>query len=570
MTSPHVFVAMADILNLRCDAWLLPTDSSLRIEEHWMPADSRLRELAHESASRDFRQGTTLAEAIRPWDKSKPLPVLTAVPIDGRWVSTAVAQRIEAFVARSVEEVPLPAHRPYRLLALPFFGTDGGGAGQHLGAALRAILTASNELSNRYQVDIVLVLRDRAAYSLAQKLRRDENGANSWSGLDAKLQEKAKELGLEARSGHVVPFLGAGVSVSAGAPTWKDLLQKLKDGVELDEQGDKAFEGLPVLDQAGILSQLYCEQNGSPEAFGMAVCEAVKLEKYGLAPALLATLPSSGAITLNYDQLFEMACRDAQRPRTVLPEDVPAVGNNWLLKLHGSVSRPESIVLTRDDYLGYNTNRDALSALVKAHLLTHHLLFVGFGLADDHFHEIVHDVRRALPAKSTNDRGMGTVLSLFHEPMQNLVWKGKLDIISMTATEFPSGDEGAKRTAAAIAGRELEVFLDMMAAYATESHSYLLSPLYYRGMTEAEADLRGQLLALASSERSADTAEVWGVIDEAMRRLGWTPDSGRAHPDHPIHDSILSGQEETQTSALRLLHGRPTNPQPRGPSPRSV
>ncbi|QOT17931.1 SIR2 family protein [Paenarthrobacter sp. YJN-5] len=371
-------------------------------------------------------------------------------------------------------------------------------------------------------MDIVLVLRDRAAFSLAQKLRRDEGETSAWSGLDVKLQEKAQWLGRQARAGHVVPFLGAGVSVSAGAPSWKDLLQKLKEGVELDAQDDAGFSGLPLVDQAGILSQLYSEQHSTSEAFGKAICDAVSLEKYGLAPALLATLPSNGAITLNYDQLFEMACRDAQRPRTVLPEDVPAVGNNWLLKLHGSVSQPESIVLTRDDYLGYNSNRDALSALVKAHLLTHHLLFVGFGLADDHFHEIVHDVRRALPAQSTSERGMGTVLSLFHEPMQNLVWKGKLDIIPMSEEEFPSNEDDSRR-AAAKAGRELEVFLDMMAAYATENHSYLLSPLYYQGMTEAEANLRRQLLTMASSERLEGTAEVWGVIDDMLRRLGWAP-----------------------------------------------
>ncbi|MFW0772756.1 SIR2 family NAD-dependent protein deacylase [Paenarthrobacter nitroguajacolicus] len=63
----------------------------------------------------------------------------------------------------------------------------------------------------------------------------------------------------------------------------------------------------------------------------------------------------------------------------------PSVGGEWLLKLHGSVSKPDTIVLTRDDYLGFNSSRAALSALVKAHLLTHHLLFVGFGVADDHF-----------------------------------------------------------------------------------------------------------------------------------------------------------------------------------------
>jgi hypothetical protein len=218
MTQPHVFVAMADILNLRCDAWLLPTDSSVRIEEHWLKAHPELRGLAAASASAGFREGVALAETIRPWDPSEPLPILTAVPDDGSWGPTAVVERLEAFVRCAVAAVPDPVDRPYRLLALPFFGTAGGGAGNHLGAALRAILDTCSQLAAKYRVDFVLVLRDRAAFSLAQKLRREVSSDSSWPSLGDRLHGKAKSLGREARSGHLVPFLGAGVSVSAGAP----------------------------------------------------------------------------------------------------------------------------------------------------------------------------------------------------------------------------------------------------------------------------------------------------------------------------------------------------------------
>ena len=520
MTQPHVFVAMADILNLRCDAWLLPTDSSVRIEQHWLNAHPELRELAAASASAEFREGAALAEPIRPWDPNAPLPILTAVPDDGGWGPTAVVERLEAFVTAAVAALADPDDRPYRLLALPFFGTAGGGAGNHLGAALRAILDACRNLAATYRVDLVLVLRDRAAFSLAQKLRRDVSSDSSWPSLGDRLHGKAMSLGQEARSGHLVPFLGAGVSVSAGAPSWSQLLDKLRSGVHLKATEEAAFKGLGVLDQAGVLEQLYADQHDSRKAFGEAVAGAVDLPRYGLAPALLATLPSAGAITLNYDRLFETACSDAQRPRTVMPENIPAVGNDWLLKLHGSVSQPDSIVLTRDDYLGYNSNRDALSALVKAHLLTHHLLFVGFGLADDHFHEIVHDVRRALPNDASNNHQMGTVLSLFHEPLQKLVWAGKLDILHMSAA--PAADAGSAAVQAAVvtAGRELEIFLDMMAAYATDNHSYLLAPAYNQGLDDDELDLRQRLLALAGRKRSAGTAEVWGVLDKALRELG--------------------------------------------------
>lgn len=522
MTQPHVFVAMADILNLRCDAWLLPTDSRVKIEQHWLQGHPDLQAIAAASASAEFRAGGVLAEPIRPWDPADPLPIMTAVPDNGNWSPSAVAVRLDEFVSSAVTALPEPHGRPYALLALPFFGTLGGGAGSHLGAALRAILEACTDLSTRYRVDMVLVLKDRAAFSLAQKLRREAADGLPWSSLTNHLQEKARTLGRTAGEGHLVPFLGAGVSVSAGAPSWSQLLAKLRTGIRLEEAEADAFQGLNLLDQAGVLEQLYIDQHGSRQAFGQAVAVAVDVPKYGLAPALLATLPSAGAITLNYDRLFETACNDAQRPRTVIPENIPAVGNNWLLKLHGSVSQPDSIVLTRDDYLGYNSNRDALSALVKAHLLTHHLLFVGFGLADDHFHEIVHDVRRALPREATKSHQMGTVLSLIHEPLQKLVWEGKLDILPMSAALPQDATPDDVRTAIVTAGRELEIFLDMMAAYATDNHSYLLAPAYNQGLTEDELDLRQRLLMLASHQRSTGTAEVWAVIDKALGELGFT------------------------------------------------
>src|SRR6476469_2013580 len=98
MTRPHVFVAMADMLNLKCDAWLLPTDSTVRIEQHWLRAHPDLRGIAAASASKDFRAGTVLAEPLAPWEPANPLPVLTAVPLDGTWYSSGVARRLEAFV----------------------------------------------------------------------------------------------------------------------------------------------------------------------------------------------------------------------------------------------------------------------------------------------------------------------------------------------------------------------------------------------------------------------------------------------------------------------------------------
>ena len=72
-----------------------------------------------------------------------------------------------------------------------------------------------------------------------------------------------------------------------------------------------------------------------------------------------------------------------------------------MLKLHGTVSRPREIVLTKRDYIRYNDRFAALAGIVQSTLLTRHLLSIGFSLADDNFHKIFDSVRKA--KSSEND-----------------------------------------------------------------------------------------------------------------------------------------------------------------------
>ena len=56
--------------------------------------------------------------------------------------------------------------------------------------------------------------------------------------------------------------------------------------------------------------------------------------------------------------------------------------------VHGCISKPESIVLTRQDYLRYSDTNAALAGIVQSMLITSRMLFVGFSLADDNFYRI--------------------------------------------------------------------------------------------------------------------------------------------------------------------------------------
>lgn len=91
-------------------------------------------------------------------------------------------------------------------------------------------------------------------------------------------------------------------------------------------------------------------------------------------------------ITLNDDELLEIASDDTGYECAVIPGDENSAASRWVLKMHGKVSDASTIVLTRSDDLGFDANRNVFAALVKASLVTKRLVFIGFGLGDDHFH----------------------------------------------------------------------------------------------------------------------------------------------------------------------------------------
>jgi hypothetical protein len=518
MTNSHVFVTMGSLTNIACDAWLLPTDKNLTVEQHWSVAVPQLSSATRTFRNTKFSSGSVLAAAAENWPHELPLPVFTAVPLHGIASAADLLPALRDFMVAAADQShqrradhagkDARQSRPNPLLAVPLFGTGAGGARLVRGEVMELLLEESRMRAAELGVDVVLVLQNKKDFALAQQLRK-RSSKDWWGNLDQALQDRASELAARAQAGQLVPFMGSGISVSAGAPTWHELIGRLAARTDLTGDEITKLRSRNILDQAGILRAVFDDgRSRDGLTLNVAIAEEVKLDRYGLAPALLASLPCSQAITLNYDSLFETAAKDAGTPRTIIPHDTSAVSDSWLLKLHGSVSHPDSIVLTRDDYLGYNTNRSALSALVKATLITHHLLFVGFGLADDHFHEIVHDVRRALPEGSREDPTLATALTLFNDVLDERVWKDKLTLIPMS-----NGLDGRK------AARTLEIFLDMLLAFATDSHSYLLADGYLEALTLEEASVRSKLQGLRASLTaeeisSSGGARVLGMLGE--------------------------------------------------------
>lgn len=504
LSQPHVFVVHGDLLQLACDAIMIPTDARLSVRKHWHPAVPEHASLSSMSELSAFRNGHELAHALPPrlsvdGDEHAPLRVLTAVPLHGYRSVDELRPRIRAFVAEAARAIAgrresvigTGQARAVPLVAMPLFSSKGGGGGMRRTTIIDTVLDEARSAARAAGVDVALVVREEPDAALAQQRRRAA-AAESWAAVEPRLVTVAQRLAQHALADRMVPFMGAGVSMSAGAPSWRQLLRQLADRLALDEETRAALLNgkLTELDQATYLERRFADAEID---FRAEVATLVERPRYGLAPALLAATADEQAITLNYDTLFERAGVAARRPRRVLAggsrgdleSSATTATDRWLLKLHGSAEQPKTIVLTRDDYLGFAADRSALSAIVKANLLTRHLLFVGFGLADDHFHEILHDVKRAVGRTET----AATALTLFHDPLSVDLWSGSLTIVPMLAE--PASEDALPR-----ASRTLELFLDVLAAYSSDSESYLLMDEYADGLSPREQHVQRLLREL--------------------------------------------------------------------------
>jgi hypothetical protein len=508
--SGHVFVVGADLTRLSCDDVLVPTDRSLRVTASWAPL---LPPDAVESRDAD---GACLAGAWSGGERVREVPgcgerrawLVDTVDGEGdgdRSLAWLLEGAREALAAVAGREVPSPAHgRARRLVGLPALGTGWGGAAGQRGALLHQLLPVLREAADEHGYDIALVLRRPSDLAAAQRVRRADGGG--WALPDA-LRSLAEELGKRARDGELAVFLGAGVSAAAGLPTWERLLEELAGRAGLDDGLRAGLAAIPPQDAAALLAR----------ALGRDQLAAYVQERFGpgpysLAHALIAGLPVREFVTTNYDPLVELAAADIGRPLRVLPFQDTAPGAPWLLKLHGDAAHPDSIVLTREQYLEFGDHRSALAGVLQSLLLTRHVLFVGTSMLDDDLIRIAHQVRSVLHVPDTSARRRsGTVLALREDPVRARLWEQDVETVAM------AGADERTDVSPAEAARRLEVLLDLLGCLSSRPTGYLLDPAY-RGLLDEEETALSDALADVAAALGGGAGLSW-VGHEVLRLL---------------------------------------------------
>ena len=103
-----------------------------------------------------------------------------------------------------------------------------------------------------------------------------------------------------------------------------------------------------------------------------------------LSSAILDINPAH-IITTNYDQLIESSKNIFCEQYQVIVHDkdlLNADKGKYIIKMHGDLSEPSSVVLKEQDYLDYSQKHVLIELFIKSLLTDHIVLFLGYSLND--------------------------------------------------------------------------------------------------------------------------------------------------------------------------------------------
>lgn len=257
-----------------------------------------------------------------------------------------------------------------------------------------------------------------------------------------------KDLYNEIKTGNCVIFAGAGISTEGGMygkPTFYEEI--------MSEFEEKEIE-IPF----PALMQKYCDEfdNGGKNSLIRKIIQ--RLEDFSRNDEIyrsssrfhrdIAKIPSVKTIvTTNWDNFFE------RELNILVPmidnKDIPFWDDNkkQILKIHGSVTRPETIVATSNDYEETIEvkSKELIFTKLKDLMATKTFIFVGYSLRDDNIRLIYDSILKKLGlfarrAYIVNPTKNEEVIKIWEERNMKIISEGSISFMEELKEKLTEDD----------------------------------------------------------------------------------------------------------------------------------
>ena len=212
-------------------------------------------------------------------------------------------------------------------------------------------------------------------------------------GNEARLNLLAKAVSYE----RVVPFVGAGLSMSSGLPSWTSFLWLLQSESHVSADSLDTLLSNGEYEKA---AQLLYEDLGS-NLFNKHLQECFDKQNdiEGAINFLPFLFPKQNIITTNFDKILEKIFLTNQGFDQILMGDkleeafrLMAQGGRFLCKIHGTCDALTNRVLIEKEYIQLYEQTGLLRRFLERLITNNTLLFLGCSLTSDRTIKIIEDI----------------------------------------------------------------------------------------------------------------------------------------------------------------------------------
>ncbi|MFT9008770.1 MAG: SIR2 family protein [Bifidobacterium sp.] len=206
--------------------------------------------------------------------------------------------------------------------------------------------------------------------------------------MDSLDQTAVKYIDDAIRGDSLIIFVGAGISMASGFPSWKELIDQFKKDIHLsDAESDNLKIAQYYYDAVGQ-QKYYQTILDIFQRHGNARPNEIHREIFRIKPRHI--------ITTNYDSLLEQCMDLGPFKYEVINKDsdIPYTkSDHYIIKMHGDLNQ-KNIVLKEDDYLDYENRFYMVANLVKSIIMNNTILFIGYSLRDSTFNSIFRLIQK--------------------------------------------------------------------------------------------------------------------------------------------------------------------------------